>query len=619
MSPIRKGYADTPGGQLHYRHLPGPGIPLLLFHRTPVSGECFEPLMQRLAGTCALYAFDTPGFGASFDPPGDPSTIDYANTFLAAIDALGIERFHLFAHHTGTHFATEIAAAHPERTVSLIVNGVMYITAGERAGFRQAVGTPEPIDEGGQYLMKTWGVLSKLYPRFEPRLANLELAGALRAFEGRRQAFAAIFDQDYPAVLARVRCPVLALAAEDDPLRPFLDRIPAALPHVRTEVLGRAVIAAPELDTDRLAASIRAFIGASRAGDYTGGQRFQEPTMTIPATQKQYQLVKAAQGFTLRQAEAPVKQPGPGEVLIRMRAYSLNRRDVAITLGFYPVSNKPDLVPVSDGAGDVVAIGSGVTRVKVGDRVTPSFFQAWESGRCPPTAGPSALGGGVDGVLAEYVTLNEKGMVPYSSGLSYEEAATLPCAGVTAWSGLMRGGIQAGDYVLTQGTGGVALFGVQIAAALGAKPIVTSSSNEKIERARKLGAVAGVNYSKTPEWEKAVREATGGHGADQVLELGGVGTLGKSVASLAQAGHLALIGGLAGFGGELQAIPIIGRGATVSGILVGSRADLEALHAFVGKHSIKPVIDKVFGFDQVAEAYQHLGTAGAFGKVVIRR
>lgn len=302
-----------------------------------------------------------------------------------------------------------------------------------------------------------------------------------------------------------------------------------------------------------------------------------------------------------------------------MRATSLNRRDVGILKGFYPIGDRTELIPLSDGAGEVVAIGSGVTRVAVGDHVAATFFQTWIDGRPAAATGASALGGALDGMLAEYLVLHERGLVVLPSAMSFEAAATLPCAGVTAWNGLVtQGRLAAGDTVLLQGTGGVAIFGLQIAVAAGAKAVITSGSDAKLERARAMGAAATVNYRTTPDWEQAVIAATGGRGADQVLELGGAGTLAKSLAAAAPGGHLALIGGLAGFGGNLGALPLIARSLTASGIRVGSRANFEALLAFVGRHRIEPVIDRVFAFGEAAEAYAYMDAGSHFGKVVIR-
>src|SRR6185295_7555571 len=204
-----------------------------------------------------------------------------------------------------------------------------------------------------------------------------------------------------------------------------------------------------------------------------------------------------------------------------------------------------------------------------------------------------ALGGQVDGVLTQYMTISEQGLVKLPANLSYEEGATLACAGVTAWNGLVtRGRMQAGDYVLLEGTGGVSVFGLQFAAAAGAKPIMTSSSDEKLARAKSLGAIGGVNYKTTPDWEKAVRALTNGEGVQQVLEVGGKDSLPHALASLSTGAHIALIGGLGGFGGEVPVMPLLGGNTTVSGIYVGSRADFEALNAFLAKHPLKPVIEK---------------------------
>jgi NADPH:quinone reductase-like Zn-dependent oxidoreductase len=336
-------------------------------------------------------------------------------------------------------------------------------------------------------------------------------------------------------------------------------------------------------------------------------------------TQRQYQLQKSGDGpIELRLVDAPVRQPGEHEVLVRVHAVSLNRRDIYMRLGQYPGPRPTNLVPLSDGAGEVIAIGKNVTRLKKGDRVASIFFQTWLSGRAKPQDMGSALGGAINGMLSQYVTLSEEGWVKIPKHLSYEEAATLPCAGVTAWNALVtRGHTEPGDFVLLQGTGGVSILGLQLAIALGARPVITSSSDDKLARARKLGAVATINYKTTPEWEKAVLEATAG-GVQQALEVGGKQTLPKTLASLAPGGHVALIGGLSEFGGDIPAYALMGRNATASGLYVGSRADFEALNAFVAKHQIKPVIDKVFEYDNAAAAFEYMDSGALFGKVVIR-
>ncbi len=314
-----------------------------------------------------------------------------------------------------------------------------------------------------------------------------------------------------------------------------------------------------------------------------------------------------------------MRAPAQHEVLVRVHAVSLNRRDIYVKLGRYPGAMPPNLVPLSDGAGEVVAVGAGVTRFRPGDRVASIFFQRWLDGRPTPDFLGSALGGALNGMLSQYVTLNENGLVTVPRHLSYEEAATLPCAGVTAWNSLVtRGHLQAGDFVLLQGTGGVSILGLQLAAARGAKPIITSSSDEKLARAKQLGAFATFNYRTTPDWEKAVLEATGGVGVQQALEVGGKQTLGKTLASLAPGGHVALIGGLTEFGGEIPSYALMGRNATASGIYVGSRAHFEALNAFLDEHHLEPVIDKVFGFEDAPAAYDYMDSGALFGKVVIR-
>ena len=341
--------------------------------------------------------------------------------------------------------------------------------------------------------------------------------------------------------------------------------------------------------------------------------------MQAQTMQKQWQLTREGQSYKLKLGEAPVRAPAASEVQIKMHAASLNRRDVYVVRGQYPMPPRPHVVPLSDGAGVVTAIGTGVTRFKVGDKVMPIFFPNWAGGRPTGNATEVSLGGAVDGVLSEYVTMSEQSLVAMPAGLSFEEAATLPCAAVTAFNALItRGRMQAGDYVLLEGTGGVSIFGLQFAAAMGAKPIITSSSDEKLARAKSLGAVGGINYKTTPEWEKAVRQLTGGAGVQHVLEVGGKDTLQRALASVGPGGHIALIGGLGGFGGEIPAPALMGQNITVSGIYVGSRENFEAMNAFIVKHKIKPVIEKVVAFKDADSAYQLMESGDFLGKIVIR-
>ena len=337
-------------------------------------------------------------------------------------------------------------------------------------------------------------------------------------------------------------------------------------------------------------------------------------------TIRQWQLAQQGETLALALREVAAPAAGPGEVAVRVRAVSLNRRDLMMVAGRYGRGGaQPNSVPLSDGAGEVIAVGAGVTRFKVGDRVAGIFFEGWLDGAPTAAALGTARGGNSGGMLSEVVVTNAEGLVAIPKHLSYEEAATLPCAGVTAWVGLFkRGGLEMGDYVLLEGTGGVSVFGLQLAAAAGAKPIITSSSDAKLERARELGAFGTVNYRTTPEWQRTVRELTGGAGVDQVLEVGGQDTLPRALEALAFGGHIAIIGGLSGFASDVPVGTLMGLNATASGIYVGSRADFEALNAFLAEHEIKPIVDKVFDLEDAPAAFAAMDSGDFFGKVVIR-
>jgi NADPH:quinone reductase-like Zn-dependent oxidoreductase len=343
-----------------------------------------------------------------------------------------------------------------------------------------------------------------------------------------------------------------------------------------------------------------------------------QPALAATDSFKRYELRKTGQQLQLTLQEVPRPTPGPDQVVVRMRAVALNHRDLYVLQGFYP-GVREGRVPVSDGAGEVVAVGANVKRFKTGDRVVGTFFERWVSGKPSAAAFASARGGEADGVLAQFIVSHEEGLLKFPAHLSFEEAATLPCAAVTAWNGLFtRGGMQPGQFVLLEGTGGVSIFGLQFAAAAGAKPIITSSSDEKLSRAKALGAIGTVNYRSNPDWEKEVRKLSKDAGVDQVLEVGGKDTIGKAASSLAMGGHIALIGGLSGFGGELRVNDITSRGASVSSIFVGSRADFEAMNAFIERYKIKPVIDRTFEFDAAAAAFEYLKSGSHFGKIVIK-
>jgi NADPH:quinone reductase-like Zn-dependent oxidoreductase len=339
-----------------------------------------------------------------------------------------------------------------------------------------------------------------------------------------------------------------------------------------------------------------------------------------PSTMRQYQFEPAGSGYRLAMKEVAMPVAGKGEVLVRIHATSLNRRDIYMLNDSYGDSGSAaGGVPLSDGAGEVVAVGEGVTRFQVGDRVAGTFFPLWVDGNPSAASLAYARGGSDAGMLSEYVASPEDGLVHIPDHLSFEEAATLPCAALTAWVGLFkRGGLADDDFVLLEGTGGVSVFGLLLSSAAGAKPIITSSSDEKLSRAREFGAVGTANYRSNPDWQREVMSMTGDHGVDQVLEVGGRDTLPKALEALAYGGHIALIGGLSGFAPDIPPGALMWKNATASGIYVGSRADFVAMNAFISEHDVRPVIDRVFEFDAAAEAFDYMDTGSFMGKIVIR-
>jgi len=314
--------------------------------------------------------------------------------------------------------------------------------------------------------------------------------------------------------------------------------------------------------------------------------------------------------------DRPSAEPAAGQIAVTMKAASLNYRDLA-TVQSPMIKGRLPLVPLSDGCGVVTAIGPGVRRVAVGDRVAPLFFQDWFGGE-PTSAGLStALGGALDGVARDQVVLSEQGVSKVPDMLTDEEVACLPCAGLTAWRALVEGGLKSGDTVLALGTGGVSIFALQFAKAAGATVIITSSSDEKLERARALGADHTINYKTEPDWARAARKLTGGRGVDHVIEVGGAGTFQQSIQAVRIGGHVAVIGVLTGMVKDVNVAAIFGANARVHGITVGSREQFEDMCRAIETSAIKPVIDKRFALEDAQAAFRSMQAGEHFGKIVL--
>ena len=324
-------------------------------------------------------------------------------------------------------------------------------------------------------------------------------------------------------------------------------------------------------------------------------------------------------GFdSLTLVNRPQPEPRRHEVVVRVKATALNYRDIEIARGSYHTAFPRPLIPVSDGVGEVVAIGEDVTRWKIGDRISGTFWERWVAGGFDMEEAQYQRGGPIDGWLAEYTRVDEQAAVAVPPHLTDAEAATLPCAGVTAWHALVtEGRLKAGDTVLIQGTGGVSLFALQFAAASGARVIVTSSSDEKLARAAALGAAEGINYVSHPEWDQEVLKLTGGSGVDHVVEVGGPESFARSLRSIRRGGQINVIGYLGGTAGAIDPLDIFRRQARVRGIPVGSRASFEAMNRAIDVNRLHPVVDRSFPWTEVAAAMRHFEQGGRFGKVVL--
>ena len=321
----------------------------------------------------------------------------------------------------------------------------------------------------------------------------------------------------------------------------------------------------------------------------------------------------------LERTDRPKPEPGPGEILIRMRAVSPNYRDLLMVRGLYNPDQSLPLIPFSDGVGEVVEVGDDVSRFDPGDRVCPTFFPNWVGGRPTIERIKSALGGPLDGTLREFMTVGEEFAVEAPDNLSDAEASTLSCAGLTAWNALAEhGDVQAGDTVATLGTGGVSSFALQFAEALGAEVIVTSSSDEKLERAQTLGADHGINYEENPEWGKDIKRLTGGVGADHIVEVGGAKTMPQSVKGIRVGGHISLIGVLSGHVDDFMVTPVLMQNVRIQGVIVGNRDMFENMNRAIETNDLHPVVDEVFEFDDVDEALDLMASGGHFGNIAVR-
>ncbi len=337
----------------------------------------------------------------------------------------------------------------------------------------------------------------------------------------------------------------------------------------------------------------------------------------MPPAPRAYQIKKTGVRGQLTPSRLTMPTLAPHQVLVQVCAASLNYRDLLALHN--PTDLKEGLIPLSDAAGVISAIGPDVTTWRVGDRVSPSFFPHWDSGPFRASYLQSALGGGqTDGVLCDEIIVSDNALVEIPAYLTLSEAATLPCAAVTAWHALfVRAHLTSGDTVLIQGTGGVAMFALQLATAHGVRAIVVSSSDQKLERAVALGAWKTINYHKEPRWDRAVHRFTDNEGVSCVLELGGPDTFDRSLAAVAGGGTIAQIGVLTGFGPQANLLPLQFKNATICGICVGSRQHFSDLHRFMATHTIRPVIDRTFDFGEAPSAYAYLESAQHFGKVVI--
>jgi NADPH:quinone reductase-like Zn-dependent oxidoreductase len=343
------------------------------------------------------------------------------------------------------------------------------------------------------------------------------------------------------------------------------------------------------------------------------------PLVFIFQAMKAYQITGTDGLKSLQAVTLPEPKPGPGEVLMKVRAVSLNYRDYMNVMGIKGVTGPIPRIPCSDGAGEVAAVGEGVANFRPGDRVVCPFMPTWLEGEYTQAHAAQALGGAVDGMLRELAVIRAESLLPVPVHLSLEEAATLPCAAVTAWDALhVRGGLKAGETVLVLGTGGVSIFALQFAKLAGARVLATTSSDDKAGHLLELGADAVHNYKTDPAWDDWALAQTGKRGVDKVIEIGGAETLNRSLKATRFGGHIALIGVLTGTSAEIQTVQILRKGIRLDGIYVGSREMFAQMLAEIERVKLQPVIDSTFEFDDARAAFQRIESGRHFGKIVIR-
>ena len=619
-SGLQHCYFPVRSGQLHARVcLNGSGPPLVVLHQAGGSSRLMQPLLESWVGIRPVIGIDLPGHGESdelLDTPS-PSIQDYATVTFQAIDTLGFDRFDVAGYREGAAVALEMATLQPAAINRIMLISAPFFEGRQRADLMANLAPSLAPRWDGAHLVTAWAKTrdEALYwpwyrrerhgilwqePDIAPQRLHLRVTELLKSRDRYRSLTHATLDYPMRERLVRLERPCLACAPNDDPLNCKSDEAAAAAPAIFFADL-------PEAMSDWAAVLERFGDDPDDSGIIKSGEQ----------CMKAYELSQfGVDNLKLVARDAP--EPGPGEVLVRMHAASINYRDFMIAQGMYNPNLKLPFIPLSDGAGEVEAIGEGVTRLKVGDRVTSLFWPYWDGGPSTWEARSASRGCDLPGVLSELAVFGEGAVCKFPDSLSFDQAATLPCAALTAWTAMTtKAGTTADSTVLIQGTGGVSIFALQFSKALGATTVVISSSDAKLERAKALGADHTINYAESPDWGNKVLEVTEQHGADTIVEIGGAGTMQQSLTAVALNGHIALIGALTGLTHELNLMAILGKNVNIHGGTVGNREDYEKMLALIEQHAIEPVIDKIYPFDDAASALADIANGEHFGKLNI--